>query len=63
MDSLIKHRVDAILTEVQNLEEIGGTDTTDQYTEILETVRKDIESRLAAVRSIRESIERIKKQS
>lgn len=44
--------LDAILTEVQNLDEIGGADSPRDYVEILEAVQSDIQRRLDNARAI-----------
>lgn len=45
----------AILAQVQNLDEIGGADSTQEYIAILEKVQSDIQSRLDAARAIDEA--------
>jgi hypothetical protein len=44
------YRIQAILLEVQNLEEMGGVEGLEEYVEILETVRADIDKRISAAK-------------
>jgi len=46
----IKYRIDLILAEVQNLEEIGGPDTLEEYVEILTAVQAEVTVRLESAR-------------
>jgi hypothetical protein len=49
----VKH-LDMILTEIQNLEEICGPETLQEYIAILEAVKADIETRLSNAKTILE---------
>lgn len=46
----IQFRIDLILAEVQNLEEIGGPDTLEEYVEILTVVQAEVTVRLENAR-------------
>ena len=43
----MKHFVNNMINEIQNLEEISGPDTTEQYIAVLTAVRLEIDKRIS----------------
>jgi len=47
-----KHFVDNVLNELQNLEEIGGPDSYEQYIAVMTAIKLEIDKRIAVATDI-----------
>ena len=53
MKKYTKTYIERIMAEVQNLEEAGGPETLEEYTEVLEKVKEEIQKRIEMAKKIK----------